>query len=136
MNPLDYASLKASKRLVGADIVLETEASWRIQGKSNYYLSPYPVALSGDIPAPSMAEVVRELLTKLGKSKYIRFGLQDNGFFADIAMSDCKESVRENITDALIDLLIWVRNQTLNKEINNEAHKALMGWTEKARRMK
>ena len=69
MNPDNYASIEASKRLVEAGIVLETEAGWykifrpgchsfgmvlsMRSGNEKFYGDNYP--------APSMAEVWREL---------------------------------------------------------------------------
>ncbi len=63
MNPNNYASLEASKRLVEAGIVIETEAVWRHKrDKTGYYLSRKALYhRPSDIPAPSMAEVWREL---------------------------------------------------------------------------
>ncbi len=56
MNPLNYASIEASKALVDMGIVIETEAFWHHDGDGVYSLRHY-----GSIPAPSMAEVWREL---------------------------------------------------------------------------
>ncbi len=59
MNPLNYATLEASKRLHDAGIVLETEHwhGWdgRIYRKDEV---PYGTAR---VPAPTIAEVLREL---------------------------------------------------------------------------
>ena len=66
MNLSNYSSLEASQRLVAAGIVLETEAYWHCcngfcelksfkDGKINY-------------PAPSMAEVWRELPEMIGET--------------------------------------------------------------------
>lgn len=116
MNPLNYATLEASKRLVDAGIVLETEqhhheiVEW--EGKQ--------VKLT--IPAPSMAEVWRELpegfwyenkwtwicVTKSrkdGDTTYCAYYMPD-----DKAVCGSKRR-NTNPTDALIDLLIWVRKE-------------------------
>jgi hypothetical protein len=106
MNPLNYASLEASKRLVDAGIVLETEYYWirvanspmtlhnNIHGADDYY------------PAPSMAEVLKELPnnTAFLKNKiyYASTGGKDNAY---------KEFISTNPTDALIDLLVWLKGE-------------------------
>jgi len=101
MNPLNYATLEASKRLVDAGIVLETDCVWdefwRIELKY--------ARQEKKTPAPSMAEVWRELPSMdLGVYKiddrisiYSGFG---EGY-----------TENTNPTDALIDLLIWVRKE-------------------------
>lgn len=121
MNEANYASLEASKRLVDKGIVLETEAVWRKKrDKTGYYLSRKALYhRTSDIPAPSMAEVWRELpatipdrglyapmkLRKAGDGKtwvsYFRVGSQ----IIDSIKADI------NPTDALINLLIWQRKE-------------------------
>jgi hypothetical protein len=96
MNTSNYASLKASKRLVEAGIVLETEVVWYVGG---VYVEPTltrrkdAVVWGGKFtPAPSMAEVWREL----PNGTWINTGCQGN------------ETWNDNPTDALIDLLILI----------------------------
>ena len=127
MNELNYASLEASKRLVEAGIVLETEAGWyKIFRPGSHAFDMVLSARSGNekfygdnFPAPSMAEVWRELpatipdrglyapmkLRKAGDGKtwvsYFRVGSQ----IIDSIKADI------NPTDTLIDLLIWVRKE-------------------------
>jgi len=67
-NPLNYASLEASKRLAEAGIVMETEAKYVVWSNDKIelcYTSEYYQAekIKGVrvIPAPSMAEVWRAL---------------------------------------------------------------------------
>ncbi len=115
MNPLNYASLEASKRLVEAGIVLETEAGWykifrpgchsfdmvlsMRSGNEKFYGDNYP--------APSMAEVWRELSKYLSPMHYCRIGSDTAGnTFIEIAFSG-KSFRAVNPTDALIELLIW-----------------------------
>ena len=131
MNPDNYASLEASKRLVEAGIVLETEAGWykifrpgchsfdmvlsMRSGNEKFYGDNYP--------APSMAEVWRELPGRveiyqkrwnLEISKGCATGTQEtHGGYADgdsVPSAFCY-CLSTNPTDALIDLLIWVRKE-------------------------
>lgn len=112
MNPNNYASLEASKRLVETGIVIETEAGWykifrpgchsfdmvlsMRSGNEKFYGDNYP--------APSMAEVWREL----PEGTY----LHKNTFDTEAAFGVKEYSIRdESPTDALIDLLIWVRKE-------------------------
>ena len=124
MNPLNYASLEASKRLVEAGIVLETEAGWykifrpgchsfdmvlsMRSGNEKFYGDNYP--------APSMAEVWRELPeTALQPCRDTTTGycheylsLQKDGDLTVAGYGEYSEIGRNsNPTDALIDLLIW-----------------------------
>ena len=113
MNELNCASLKASQRLQKAGIVLETEAYWRIPFPGTD-TEPHLVLkeehkecfnLCADfVSAPSMAEVLREL-------KEISFSirLQKNGSYLIWLDNDTYEEINRNPTDALIDLLIWVK---------------------------
>ena len=137
MNPNNYAKLEASKRLVDAGIVLDTEFyHWFVdgvyQGGDDLFRKDVMEAYkaeeaAGDsnaegftfVPAPSMAEVWMELpatipgrglyapmkLRKAGDGKtwgsYFRYGSQ----IIDSIKADT------NPTDALIDLLIWVRKE-------------------------
>lgn len=112
MNPLNYATLEASKRLVDARIVLETEKYW-------YYSDPCSrddpargcygewelVDYKTDIPAPSMAEVWREL------PDTTQIILIKRGVFHVVYYASNATYTRKNPTDALIDLLIWVRKE-------------------------
>lgn len=119
MNPLNYATLEASKRLHDAGIVLETyfywcqdKDGWYFRGEGTYHRDNITPA----IPAPSMAEVWRELpedisystmisslmMWKFNKGKYTEVGYW---WHEEIIIS----KLNTNPTDALIDLLIWVR---------------------------
>ena len=123
MNPLNYASLEASKRLVEAGIVLETEAGWykifrpgchsfdmvlsMRSGNEKFYGDNYP--------APSMAEVWRELPETIDEydltcEKIFNGGMQAGYTTYDVSGLRWKVSLNAaNPTDAMIDLLIWVR---------------------------
>ena len=123
MNPLNYASLEASKRLVEAGIVLETEAGWykifrpgchsfdmvlsMRSGNEKFYGDNYP--------APSMAEVWRELPETIDEydltcEKIFNGGMQAGYTTYDVSGLRWKVLLNAaNPTDAMIDLLIFVR---------------------------
>lgn len=103
MNEQNYASLAASKRLVDAGIVLETDFNY-CQKSDNY-----PIALQYNadphvyrvfIPAPTMAEVWNELPAR-------------THFFKGDSLKTCNiinpYVANDNPTDALIDYLIWLK---------------------------
>jgi hypothetical protein len=112
MNLNNYATLEASQRLVSNGIVLETDAVWAWCDK-NKSMKPYEnptLYLFSHIDskvfdhwysAPSMTEVWREL------QKYIypgNYKLKDK-------IWDALYRPKNNTTDALIELLIWVKAQ-------------------------
>lgn len=109
MNPLNYESYEAAKRLVEAGIVLNTECNWvHIKNGDWHLVNEYKPSDSIDlvIPAPNMAEVWREL-NKYRASLY--FSESNNVTLAVIEGSP--SFYNANPTDALIDLLIWVRKE-------------------------
>jgi len=124
MNPLNYATLEASKRLVDAGIVLDTEFYWR-QNRIDqtwklvdYY---HPDTDVKYIPAPLMAEVWRELPDQehtvrygayLEMSKIVGIDIGEQTYVAYMrdGIASC-DYANDNPTDALIDLLIWVRKE-------------------------
>jgi hypothetical protein len=121
MNQNNYASLEASKRLVEAGIVLETEALWFFGTDNEWHLSEIWLCnyAKQAIPAPSMAEVWRELPATIpDRGLYTPVNLRKAGdgktwvsyFRVGIPIID---SIKADInpTDALIDLLIWVRKE-------------------------
>lgn len=109
MNKLNYASLEASKRLVEAGIVLETDQQWYRLKNGDLYLSGDVIPMIEiieELPAHSMAEVWRELpngiiVRKLGGRTW---AWMDTG-------GEGSAQHNTNPTDALIDLLIWVRKE-------------------------
>ncbi len=126
MNPNNYASLEASKRLVEAGIEMETEAAWCPFGRNGEYkLLPIeyfpPTEVSKDvrIPAPCMTEVWRELpATVPDRGLYVPMKLRKAGdgktwvsYFRDGSQIIDSIKADTNPTDALIDLLIWVRKE-------------------------
>jgi hypothetical protein len=103
MNELNYASLEASKKLHDAGIILETETVWRKARLGHRYLTRKALYhRTTDIPAPSMAEVWREL----PDSTCINKDGDYTKCWVDSNMS-LKVFQNENPADALIDLLIW-----------------------------
>jgi hypothetical protein len=127
MNKLNYASLKASRRLVDAGIVLETDLFWVVYaGKTvpQPYLADRKSFNQSSwcvIPAPSMAEVWRMLpeCVKYKKDdrpliEYLRIDKNSNGSLSCGYSQYSEMTSNINPTDALIDLLIWVR-----KEVNH-----------------
>jgi hypothetical protein len=122
MNPNNYASLAASKRLVEAGIVLKTEVVWATDGLDWVLMSRDRCGswMQG-IPAPSMAEVWRELPYQehtvrygayLEMSKIVGIDIGEQTYVAYMrdGIASCDYANR-NPTDALIDLLIWVRKE-------------------------
>ena len=124
MNQLNYASLEACKRLVDAGIVLKTESCWRygLDDKWSLVSVDWATTMMSNtlkvIPAPSMAEVWRELPETMRMScrdttsghcnEDLR--LLKDGNFLVAGYGEYSEIGRsENATDALIDLLIFVR---------------------------
>ena len=102
MNPLNYASLEASKRLVDNGIVLETEFYWPLD-KTDWKKIPWK-----RIPHPSMAEVWRELPTSEKMPKLLTAYL-DAVYQPDWAEVDSFDVLRD--INKMIDLLIWVRKK-------------------------
>lgn len=129
MNQINYASFDASKRLVDAGIVLETEKV-HFQIGDVWFLRDLLCAGSNlipckiCIPAPSMAEVWRELPEEIDGSfleVWKHHTKKESGASYTIPADGYDDSPEEvisftniNPTDALIDLLIWVRKEATN----------------------
>jgi hypothetical protein len=123
MNPLNYATLEASQRLHAKGIVLETEKCWIQMASGKYSLvnTRKPTQKwfrHEDVPAPSMAEVWRELPGEIGLNYTLdvtKIGKETQALYSKIDGFDnyCTKgsSCNTNPTDALIDLLIWVMGQ-------------------------
>jgi hypothetical protein len=131
MNPNNYASLEASQRLVEAGVMLETDAvwiadeyppfgasmkiilKWDIRNKKELIFANFGKLPNGTVPAPSMAEVWRELPTQgcyfTANQGYYYAWMEWTDFDGHGKSCEAKEST--NPTDALIDLLIWVRKE-------------------------
>ncbi|MFA5355278.1 MAG: hypothetical protein WC302_00870 [Candidatus Paceibacterota bacterium] len=117
LNQLNYASLEASKRLFDAGIALETEAIHRVYANGSSRLMMKDISAcswEGDIPAPSMAEVWRELpecyYTTASQSE-LHFNMTKTHCGYTGEKGDGFMIPYTNHTDALIDLLIWIRKE-------------------------
>jgi hypothetical protein len=123
MNPLNYASREASQRLVKKGIVLDTEAVWALNAwpttidghivyKEEWQLIDRPmIGYKEQVPAPSMAEVWRELPEDVCCDK-VEDGMTET-YVESWSFDGRQPSLQENLnpTDALIDLLIWTVEQ-------------------------
>lgn len=106
MNTLNYCTKEAAQKLVDAVIVLETDFVWSKTSVDTWELRPAKwKKLLHSIPAPSPAEVWREL----PHNTWLR---KDYTGLTNI-MNEDNSFIRynTNLTDALIDLLIWVRKE-------------------------
>ena len=118
MNELDHASLEASKKLVDSGIITKTDAAWYQDVLECWNLLPisdYDDDLfSRRIPAPCFTEVWRELPE----------GIKVNGSWAPLFINKIRDVASvgyriehhvivhfssKNPTDALIELLVWVK---------------------------
>jgi hypothetical protein len=122
MNPLNHASLEASRRLQAKGIMLETEKNWYIlDGKAQEY--SWLRTEETIIPRPLMAEVWRELPEILDDSNYCyrlrlsRFGGKTKSFYEAENGFTKGEFRNVNPTDALIDLLIFTVEQGKEKKL-------------------
>jgi hypothetical protein len=124
MNELNYGSREACQRLVDAGIVLETENGWKLlpnlfitdkEGNSpqewKLVNSPYK-GYKQSIPAVQFAEVWRELpfnsyIKQMGDLSLA--WICDDDDETKTLESDFIQNI--NPTDALIDLLIWIRGK-------------------------
>ena len=106
MNQDNYASLEASKRLLSAGIVLETDQQWYVLKNGDCYLSGDSIPMieiAEEYPVPSMAEAWREL----PKGTLIRQFVPQTFVWIDDEDQSTQHST--NPTDALIDLLIYIK---------------------------
>jgi hypothetical protein len=117
MNEANYASLEASKRLVEAGIVLETDAVWVKWYSDNYPHGEYRLVYKALVqieefneqyPAPSMAEVWRELPDVMAMN-------HRNGETECWLETGSDSFASTNPTDALIDLLIFIKGLDVPK---------------------
>jgi hypothetical protein len=105
MNPDNNATLEASKRLAENGIVLETEKHW-YRYATGWLDEELPNTESEcEIPRPSMAEVWREL-PQSAMDKW-----NDGTFRCWTPLGPIPPISNPNPTDALIELLIWLKEQ-------------------------
>ena len=134
MNQLNHGSLETCQRLLAAGIVLETDAIWEYDapcsdptdparnqyGEWKLVHKPYKIGQmhNRQVPAPSMAEVWRELpwyMSNYGELEVTQ--IADTfacGFHKGLAIRE-PLFTSTNPADALIDLLIWVTEQGKEK---------------------
>lgn len=106
MNPNNYGTLPACQKLIDAGIVLETEHYWYRDRAGYDYLDLFPTVTPFEgIPAPSMAEVWREVPNRT----YLLKGNDSGNSIAWIGEEPAV--MNTNPTDALIELLILVTKQ-------------------------
>jgi hypothetical protein len=130
MNPNNYGTREAAQRLHDSGIVLETELIWHREfpdGDIGLELRGHYYQYHEYYPAPSMAEVWRELPQSIIYAKdYYYFtmvsssygGPQRFGYASLRKIVWCKYYKNTNPTDALIDLLIWLKAQKEGYETN------------------
>ncbi len=120
MNPLNCATLEASQRLVEAGIAMETDMCWYPSKLGGYLLKQEGWKSRDQIPAPSMGEIWRGLPAYLNSNSYnherrvplsVERGITGNTIARYEFDKSCENT---NPTDALIDLLIWVREEPVN----------------------
>ena len=109
MNTQNYASLEASKGLVDAGIVLETEKVWFFSTTGWELVDRYDKHKVNKhyLPAPSMAEVWREL-PEQHDDEYLRLFKDEGKTFCGYGEYADRWG-NETPADALIDLLIWCK---------------------------
>jgi hypothetical protein len=129
MNPNNYATLEASRRLVEAGIVLETEAVWcqPLSPSQDWYLvsdKEYHFVFSAcpSYPAPQFAEVWREFTDEELLDVCVRRvpfshetlatkAIHHFDASGELEYTSFKRKKDANPTDALISLLIWLRGR-------------------------
>lgn len=117
MKKNNYGSLGASKRLVEAGINIKADCVWGVQYHNKvietwkiYERQPF---CKTDIPAPSMAEVWRELPEEIKGDNplfLIKSGIGTIGYY-----HTKMQFSGPNPADVLIDLLIWVKAESKAK---------------------
>ena len=111
MNELNYASIEASKKLFESGIVLETDAVWFFSTTGWELVQRYtqhPVN-KHYVPAPSMAEVLRELPNNTAI-------LKNRVYYSSVGSNSAyKEFISENPADALIELWVWLEKEKLRE---------------------
>jgi hypothetical protein len=135
MNKLNYASLEASKRLQDAGILLDTDYYWTdldrqksTKGGKSYppnwkLISKRIFTENLHIPAPSMAEVWRELPWQLVISGCdCMLGIFQPRADLTYAVYDwhgewLMHTRNTNHIHAMIDLLIWARKDAMKKAV-------------------
>jgi hypothetical protein len=115
MNQLNYGTLEACQRLAKAGIVIETKWVWILSAigweivDNIKYFGIWKDAVR--FPAPSMAEVWRELPDHLDSPLSDLVVTKDSMGITTCFYKLGHEYESVNPTDALIDLLIWLEGR-------------------------
>jgi hypothetical protein len=114
MNKDNYATLEAAQRLYDAGIVFETDTIYGPRGDLLY--KALVECGTGDIPAPSMAEVWRELpesqtIKDITYHKTMQVIKGVTYAYYELRGYTTRTIENTNPTDALIYLLIFVRKR-------------------------
>jgi hypothetical protein len=123
MNKDNYCSLGTCQKIVEAGIVLETEAVYvkLFKGYKLRMKDSFSFREEDDyIPAPTMAELWRELpeyITNGSTIQYLEMGKTGSKTYAAYDFAD-DYVLFDNPTDALAELLIWVKEQNKESIIN------------------
>jgi len=121
MNPLNYTTLEASKRLMETGVKLETDAVW-FESLTGWIIAPLSNRYEESIPAYSFSTLWRELPESIVvdnttyKCKHLTMEKMGQGE-STIAYYRPNGLVFENINpcDALADLLVWVAERDMRK---------------------
>jgi hypothetical protein len=129
MNLDNYATLEACQRLLDAGIVLETDAWWILGFDGKYSLVHCATDVMravvkdrpGSVPAPSIAEVWRELpesqtIKDITYHKTMQVVKGVTYAYYELRGYTTRTIENTNPTDALIDLLIWTVRQRKEKK--------------------
>ena len=115
MNKGNCCSLEISQKLVDAGIVLDTDAYWIRVANSPLMLCDSKYGADEHYPAPSMVELWKELPESIGKGRtiqYLKMGKAHSKTYAAYAYDFADEYVLlDNPSDALAELLIWVKGE-------------------------
>jgi len=113
MNKGNCCSLEISQKLVDAGIVLDTDAYWIRVANSPLMLCDSKYGADEYYPAPSMAELWRELPESIGKGRAIQYMEMGKAHGKTYAAYDFADDyvLFDNPADALAELLIWVRGR-------------------------
>ena len=120
-NELNYASFESSKKLFETGVTLKTEFYW-CKDKNGWYFfraeEIYFREVLESIPAPSFAEIWRELPEDIFiEEEYYKLsiGKSDNKLVCCYSSQDGNfrtlPKYSENITDALAELLLWLKEK-------------------------
>ncbi len=110
MNPLNYPTLLACQKLVEKGIVMKTEMSWYSSVFPDQWLLRSSKWKDGEkLPAPSMAEVLRDLPETEELPPIISRYICEEGITGSSIMTILIDIFRS--VDALIELRIWLEER-------------------------